>query len=108
MDDADLAHAVRRAAGVVMSVPLHQKRATVFCPVCKEQARRVEVAGTVHVVDVCDAHGTWFDCDELTAFVEAFKEQRAGDLTDEDLDAAGVTGPGFLTRVFRSIFSSAR
>lgn len=79
------------------------RRATVFCPVCKEQTRRVSVPGTRHDVDVCDAHGTWFDCDEMAAFAESFKERRAGEITDEDLEGAGVPSNGFVSRVFRAL-----
>lgn len=105
VDDVELATAVRRAAGVVMTVPLREKRATVFCPVCEVQTRRVEIDGTVHVIDVCDEHGTWFDCDELTAFVEHYTERRAGEISEDDLDAAGVGGRSFLSRVFGALFS---
>ena len=41
------------------------------CPVCHKLMNRVNFAGCSHViVDVCKAHGTWFDTDELRRVVE--------------------------------------
>ena len=41
------------------------------CPVCQKLMNRVNFAGCSHViVDVCKAHGTWFDTDELRRVVE--------------------------------------
>lgn len=63
--------------------------------------RRSALADTMHAIDVCDAHGTWFDRNELATFVSAFSEQRAGEIDDEDLAAAGVPGrsDGFFTQL---------
>jgi Zn-finger nucleic acid-binding protein len=48
------------------------------CPVCHKLMNRVNFAGCSHViVDVCKAHGTWFDKDELRRVVEFI---RAGGL----------------------------
>jgi Zn-finger nucleic acid-binding protein len=48
------------------------------CPVCRELMNRVNFAHCSHViVDVCKAHGTWFDKDELRRTVEFI---RAGGL----------------------------
>jgi Zn-finger nucleic acid-binding protein len=48
------------------------------CPVCHELMNRVNFAHCSHViVDVCKAHGTWFDKDELRRTVEFI---RAGGL----------------------------
>lgn len=48
------------------------------CPVCHELMNRVNFARCSHViVDVCKAHGTWFDKDELRRTVEFI---RAGGL----------------------------
>ena len=33
----------------------------ISCPICRTHLRRFAIAGTPHAVDVCDAHGTWFD-----------------------------------------------
>ncbi len=41
------------------------------CPVCRKLMNRVNFANCSHVVvDVCKAHGTWFDRDELRRIVE--------------------------------------
>lgn len=48
------------------------------CPVCHQLMNRVNFAHCSHViVDVCKAHGTWFDKDELRRVVEFI---RAGGL----------------------------
>jgi len=48
------------------------------CPVCQKLMNRVNFAHCSNViVDVCAAHGTWFDCDELRRIVEFI---RAGGL----------------------------
>ena len=48
------------------------------CPVCHKLMNRVNFAHCSHVVlDVCKAHGTWFDKDELRRTVEFI---RAGGL----------------------------
>ena len=42
-----------------------------FCPMCKELMNRVNFAQCSGIiVDVCKAHGTWFDKDELRRIVE--------------------------------------
>jgi Zn-finger nucleic acid-binding protein len=41
------------------------------CPVCRELMNRVNYAGCSNViVEVCKAHGTWFDRDQLRQLVE--------------------------------------
>ena len=41
------------------------------CPVCGKLMNRVNFANCSHVVvDVCRAHGTWFDKDELRRIIE--------------------------------------
>jgi Zn-finger nucleic acid-binding protein len=48
------------------------------CPVCRQLMNRVNFAHCSHVIlDVCKAHGTWFDGDELRRTVEFI---RAGGL----------------------------
>jgi Zn-finger nucleic acid-binding protein len=48
------------------------------CPVCKDLMNRINFANFSNViVDVCRAHGTWFDRDELRRIVEFI---RAGGL----------------------------
>jgi hypothetical protein len=59
---------------------------------------------------VCAEHGTWFDGEELPLFIRTFAEARAGEVTTEDLNAAGVPGDargeeGFFTNFFRLLRS---
>jgi Zn-finger nucleic acid-binding protein len=61
------------------------------CPVCGKLMNRVNFANCSHViVDVCGAHGTWFDKDELRRMVEFIRQggleqarQRARDELEE-------------------------
>lgn len=75
---------------VVRSRP--DRSAQIGCPVCAATMQRVGILGGACDVDVCTAHGTWFDRTELDAFVKAHSEARAGEVTEEDLRAAGVEG----------------
>jgi Zn-finger nucleic acid-binding protein len=60
------------------------------CPVCKKLMNRVNFAHCSHViVDVCSAHGTWFDKDELRRIVEfiragGLEQARERELADLD------------------------
>lgn len=103
--DPDLETAVRRAVGVVVALPPRVRTSAVMCPVCGEAARRAEIEGTGHAVDVCTPHGTWFDHDELAMFVAHAREARAGDVSRGDLEAAGVPDEreGFFGRIFRAL-----
>jgi len=79
-------------------------RMAISCPVCKGPLRRVEIPDTLHSIDVCDAHGTWFDRargDELQMFVSQAEAARAGEVSEDDLRSAGVGGGGFFARIFR-------
>lgn len=69
--------------------------------------KRTEAPGTIHTIDTCAAHGTWFDGLELPQFIEAFAEARAGEITEEDARAAGLPGSGgggggFFTELFEA------
>ena len=95
--EADL----RRPFGPVFIVGAPPNRhANLSCPECSAPMRREEVADTSFGVDICDAHGTWFDARELPAFIETATAARAGEVTAEDLETAGV-GQGFFARLFR-------
>lgn len=58
------------------------------CPVCKKLMNRVNFAHCSNVVvDVCKAHGTWFDKDELRRIVEfiragGFEKERANEMAE--------------------------
>ena len=90
--DAEFEDVARRLVPLVLSSP--RRSPEIACPECHASMRRSALADTMHAIDVCDAHGTWFDRDELATFVSAFAEQRAGVIDDEDLAAAGVPGRG--------------
>ncbi|MBV9339857.1 MAG: zf-TFIIB domain-containing protein [Acidobacteria bacterium] len=67
----------RQAAVLTMPAPaceapgLEKNFRYVPCPVCHKLMNRVNFAQGCHIVlDVCKAHGTWFDRDELRRTVE--------------------------------------
>lgn len=70
-----------------LNAPLESVR-YVPCPVCRQLMHRVNFARCSHVVvDVCRAHGTWFDRDELRRVVEfiragGFDKARAMELAE--------------------------
>jgi Zn-finger nucleic acid-binding protein len=70
-------------AGPAGLEPVHY----VPCPVCQQLMNRVNFAGcSCVIVDVCKAHGTWFDKDELRRVVEfihagGLEKSRAHQLT---------------------------
>jgi Zn-finger nucleic acid-binding protein len=73
---------LRRAVAVGEMLALARPaRGELACPVCKAPLERLNVRGSVHEVDVCRAHGTWFDRTELLGFMDAQKRLRenAGD-----------------------------
>lgn len=50
------------------------------CPVCSEEMDRVHFAARAEaVIDVCRAHGTWFDGAELVMVVAIFRRLEAGE-----------------------------
>jgi Zn-finger nucleic acid-binding protein len=51
-------------------------REALTCPICSAPMECVPLAETVHDVDVCKAHGTWFDRTELIAFMDREKTRR--------------------------------
>ena len=69
------------------SVPLEKIR-YLPCPVCRKLMHRVNFAKCSNViVDVCKAHGTWFDKDELRRIVEfiragGFERARANEMAE--------------------------
>jgi Zn-finger nucleic acid-binding protein len=98
-DEALEAELARPFGAVFVAGATPNRHAAISCPVCGGPTRRLEIVDTIHGVDVCDAHGTWFDRHELRAFIEAETAARAGDVTPEDMQAAGVGG--FFARLFR-------
>jgi Zn-finger nucleic acid-binding protein len=111
--DLELEQRAARMVGLAQALPPEIRLAAIACPACSSALRRVQIPDTIFCVDVCDAHGTWFDRAELPIFMTAFQEKRTGELSDDDLRAAGIPGggttsdgdaePGFFTDLFRSL-----
>jgi hypothetical protein len=65
----------RRPGGEILALA-RSPRAPLTCPVCRTAMECVGLSETVHDVDVCKAHGTWFDRTELAAFMDREKLRR--------------------------------
>lgn len=58
------------------------------CPICQTELQRNLVVGTGVMLDVCAAHGTFFDAHEVQSLEEHFLDERAkidprlGDIVD--------------------------
>jgi hypothetical protein len=112
--DPDVEEAARRAIGIVMHRIDCAPR--VACPDCSKVMVRKELPDTIHYLDTCPEHGTWFDFRELPMFVSVFAERRAGQLDADDLRAAGLPGSdapsestgGFFSDLFHSLKSALR
>jgi Zn-finger nucleic acid-binding protein len=59
----------------------------VACPACNTWMRRERVPDTAVDIDVCDAHGAWFDASELRAIARA---------RNVPWDSASETADGFI------------
>lgn len=101
-NDAELANAVQRRAGIV--VRKMDCSALVTCPFCRKpmDRRSIEAPGYTTYVDVCKEHGTWFDAGELRQFITIFADRRANDPGD-DAAPAKIPEEGFFTDLFSSI-----
>jgi Zn-finger nucleic acid-binding protein len=100
---ADVDAAAARIAARVISLAPPDRTLTIACPVCRQHLRRVAIPGMPQVIDVCDAHGTWFDraeADELSLFISAYETIRAGGVPGEAVASPAAASPGFLSRVF--------
>jgi len=96
-------------------------RAGLPCPSCAQPLRRVRISRAEVDVDICDAHGTWFDRDELTSVAGTYAPSSPPrvlippDLTpnvsspssDATLDGAMVVG-GALTIVAALLSASSK
>lgn len=67
-------------------------RVALSCPVCKSALVRRDLGETGHSMDTCEAHGTFFDRGEVVAFADLCQERRAGEVSSEDLENAGIPG----------------
>jgi uncharacterized Zn finger protein (UPF0148 family) len=65
-------------------------RSALSCPFCKTALVRRDLGETGHAMDSCETHGTFFDRGEVVAFADLCQERRAGEVSDEDLENAGV------------------
>lgn len=90
----DLARAVRHVSGFFTR--LEPRRAVLSCPTCAGALRLEEIEGSVHLMHVCDAHGTFFERDALDTFIDLWTEQRAGEIDEEVLESMGVSRKGFF------------
>jgi Zn-finger nucleic acid-binding protein len=92
--NAELARAVRNVSPVFGR--LEPRSAVLSCPTCSGALRMAEIEGSVHLMHVCDAHGTFFERDGLDTFIALWTEKRAGEIDDEDLESVGVRRKGFF------------
>jgi Zn-finger nucleic acid-binding protein len=104
VNDEDLVNTARRIVGAVLR-GRPDLSLQVSCPVCQQPMRRSPILGGSRV-DVCDAHGTWFDRGELGELVQAHMEARAGEISEEDLKAAGVSGGTSKSSFFGDLFAT--
>jgi Zn-finger nucleic acid-binding protein len=109
----DLARDLTRV--IAMPMPHEQRVAELACPVCQVRMRRIPIKDTMYSVDVCSDHGTWFDRGEMEMFVKSFAQDRVGEITEDDLKAAGLPGAetkpgggGFFSSVFQCLGSLVR
>jgi Zn-finger nucleic acid-binding protein len=99
--DADIEAAARMLTRVVSISMSHEQRvAELSCPACSVRMQGQPIPSSIHNVDICAAHGTWFDRGELDMFVKTYREERVGTVSDDDLSDAGIPG-GFFSRLFR-------
>lgn len=60
--------------------------ASIRCPACNKELRRVPGGDPSLLIDICEEHGTWFDRDELQQVAALAEKRRREQLT------AGVAG----------------
>lgn len=90
----ELARAVRNVSAFFL--PLEPRRAVLSCPTCRGPLRLEEIEGSVHLMHVCDAHGTFFERDALDTFIELWTTKRVGEVDEEVLESLGVRRKGFF------------
>lgn len=102
--DEELEAAARRTGVRLLTGAMPDQQMSIACPVCRKSLRRVAIGGTSRSVDVCDAHGTWFDraeADELQLFLAELDAARAGGVSQNDAEPAPAPR-GFFARLFGS------
>lgn len=90
----DLARAVRNVSAFF--VRLEPRKAVLSCPTCQGPLRLEEIEGSVHLMHVCDAHGTFFERDALGTFIDLWTAKRVGEVDEEVLESLGVSRKGFF------------
>jgi Zn-finger nucleic acid-binding protein len=73
--DHEIEAAAKRIAARLITGAPPDRHLGISCPVCRTHLRQVPIPRTSQRVDVCAAHGTWFDgddADELQLFLRAF------------------------------------
>jgi len=93
--DEAILYAASRAVRALAPYP-NNRRGALCCPVCRVNLARADLGETGHSVDSCTTHGTFFDRGEVQAFADYHRELRAGDISAEDLSAAGLPGRGWF------------
>src|SRR5262249_35184031 len=103
--DHEIDLAAQRIAARVLTGAAPDRDLPISCPVCRNHLQRVSIAGAPWCVDVCDAHGTWFDraeAHELQLFVDAFEAIRMGHAPGGGDGRPGAAKGGFFSRLFGS------
>lgn len=82
---------------------------SIGCPICRAPLRREEIRFSRVQVDVCDAHGIWFDWGEMKTWARPPTDDPSQELTEEELAAAGLHArsnedDGFFTSLRRLLF----
>jgi Zn-finger nucleic acid-binding protein len=93
--DADVVALERRAASHATARP--RTGDAIACPLCKSPLQRTQAAGVV--LDVCAAHGTWFDKSELEVVMRTYQAAASGRAAARATELAQVsTGPSEYAR----------
>jgi len=66
------------------------RRPPLDCPFCHNRLKRLDLGETGHAINTCETHGTFFDRDGVVAFADFCQERRAGEISEDDLENAGI------------------
>lgn len=88
--DDDLLNAARLGVGA-FAPPSRDRRAQLECPFCRAALARHTLGESGQSYDVCGTHGTFFDDGELRVFYDAEIARRTGEVSEDDVAAAGVS-----------------